>query len=326
MATSSTAPSAPNRELEQGAWQLLAAGDTRCISQVETPGVQALLRRVREAAEGTAQPALASLEDLAQLLALWRPGAYAREREQAYLTARFGSQRPAVLHPALGPILGPTHGELLFADQVLEIVRLFGFSHAWADRLRRALATGRRAERYLLERELREAGKLRRWSDEQLNGVLALLQEHAGYLYAHGHALALAHHVVEQARRKLDPESSPVFFAEVLNNGGSTHYGLGAAIEEARQWGVLLLPPCVNRSTDRYAVVDSEALELLATAGQLSSTSGGIRVPLTAIRGLAPATVRHILQMRACLVRSPACWISCEGWNRTRSADASSRC
>jgi hypothetical protein len=44
---------------------------------------------------------MASLEDLAQLLALWWPGAYGKEREQAYLTARFGSQRPALLHPSL---------------------------------------------------------------------------------------------------------------------------------------------------------------------------------------------------------------------------------
>ncbi|MBV9322269.1 MAG: hypothetical protein JO352_00620 [Chloroflexi bacterium] len=70
---------------------------------------------MREAADGSARPPLASLEDLAQLLALWRPGAYAKEREQAYLTARFGSQQPAILHPSLAPILGPTFGELLYA-------------------------------------------------------------------------------------------------------------------------------------------------------------------------------------------------------------------
>jgi hypothetical protein len=45
----------PSDELKQGAWQLLAAGDTRCISQVETPGMQAVLRRVREAAEGSSR-------------------------------------------------------------------------------------------------------------------------------------------------------------------------------------------------------------------------------------------------------------------------------
>jgi hypothetical protein len=127
---------------------------------------------------------------------------------------------------------------------------------------------------------------------------LALLQEHAGYLYAHGHALALAQHVFQQACLKLDPATAPTFFAEVLNNGGSAHYGLGAAVEEARQWGVLVLPPCINRSTDRYTVVDPDAFELLA-AGSATSNSGAIRVPLTAIRGLRAETVRHILQMRA---------------------------
>jgi DNA polymerase III alpha subunit len=150
-----------------------------------------------------------------------------------------------------------------------------------------------------MERELKEAAKLRRWTDEQINGVLALLQEHAGYLYAHGHALALAHHVVQQARRKLDPATAPAFFAEVLNNGGSAHYGLGAAVEEARQWGILILPPCVNRSSDRYAAVDPDSLELIASTAQAGSPSGGIRVPLTAIRGLGAGTVRQILQMRA---------------------------
>ena len=150
-----------------------------------------------------------------------------------------------------------------------------------------------------MERELKEAAKLRRWSDEQINGILALLQEHAGYLYAHGHALALAQHVFRQACLKLDPASAPAFFAEVLNNGGSAHYGLGAAVEEARQWGVLILPPCVNRSSDRFSVVDPDALELIAAAAQTGSPSGGIRVPLTAIRGLGAEAVRHILQMRA---------------------------
>ena len=44
------------------------------------------------------------------------------------------------------------------------------------------------------------------------------------------------------------------FFADVLNNGGSLQYGLGSAVEEARRFGVLVLPPCVNLSVDRFQV------------------------------------------------------------------------
>jgi helix-hairpin-helix protein len=62
---------------------------------------------------------------------------------------------------------------------------------------------------------------------------------------------------------------------------------------------VLILPPCVNRSSDRFSIVDPDALEFVTSAAPAGSASGGIRVPLTAIRGLSAGAVRHILQMRA---------------------------
>jgi len=224
----------PTDEIVQAAWRMIEAADTRCLSQVESPGFQGLLRRVREAS-GEAQtpgPSIGSLEDLAQLLALWRPGAFSKSLEQAYLVARFGGQRPSYFHPSLGPVLDPTHGVLLYADQVPDLLRLLGFEYQWADRFRRALATGRRAQRIDMERELKGAAQLRRWTEDQINALVALLQEHAGYLYAHGHALALAQHVLSQACAKVNPVTAAEFFAEVLNNGGSAHYGLGTAVEE----------------------------------------------------------------------------------------------
>jgi DNA polymerase III alpha subunit len=72
------------------AWRLLEAGDTLSISQVEGVAVRMLLRRAHELAELQSQGgrALESIEDLAQLLALWKPGAYNEDREQAFFDAR----------------------------------------------------------------------------------------------------------------------------------------------------------------------------------------------------------------------------------------------
>src|SRR4051794_34903086 len=76
-------------------------------------------------------------------------------------------------------------------------------------------------------------------------------------------------------------------------------YGLGAAVEEARRFGVLALPPCVNRSTERFAV-DADAPELqTALAAGSPGALGGLRVPLAAIRGLTPGAAQHILAARA---------------------------
>ena len=254
----------------QAAWRMIEAADTRCISQVESPGFQALLRRVREASRDgpSAGPAVSSVEQLAQLLALWRPGAAGQASEAAYLAARFGGQRPGYFHPALATVLDPTRGVLLYADQIAELVGVLGFDFAFADRFRRALATGRRARRIDMERELKKAAQLRRWTDEQFNALLALLQEHAGYLYGHGHALALAQHALTQACAKVNPATTAAFFCEALNNGGSAHFGLGAAVEEARRWGVLILPPSVNQSADRYEVEGNGAEDVQADRGR----------------------------------------------------------
>src|SRR5207253_8501094 len=64
--------------------------DTLCVAQVETIGMRMLLKRARSLAreQSYSAEALNSLEDLAQLLALWRPGAYAKDREQAYFEDR----------------------------------------------------------------------------------------------------------------------------------------------------------------------------------------------------------------------------------------------
>src|SRR6266849_8458371 len=177
------------------------------------------------------------------------------------------------------------------------MVKLLGFDHAWAERFRRAIAGGRAAGRDVMERAIREAGARQHWTKEQSNALVALLIQHVGYLHLHGHALAMAQHVFRQACLKVNPTTAATFFAEVLNNGGSIQYGLGSAVEEARRFSVLLLPPCVNLSSDRFAVEDSSPA-LMEAQDKGRGTVGAIRVPLTAIRGLGPEAAQHVLAVR----------------------------
>jgi len=222
-------------ETAAAAWRLLEAGDTLCIGQVESHGIRRLLLRAGEVRDehGSSLAVLKSIEDLAQLLALWRPGAWGKQREQAYLEARFGGVRPSYIHPSMARVLGSTAGQLLYVDQLLELIKNLGFEHGWAEQFRRVLATGRGVEqRTKLEQVLRAAASKQGWTAEQTTSLLGLLYEHVGYLYSHGHALQLARHAYAQACLKVSPATVAAFFAEVLNNGGSTHYGLGAAVEE----------------------------------------------------------------------------------------------
>jgi DNA polymerase III subunit alpha len=60
---------------------------------------------------------------------------------------------------------------------------------------------------------------------------------------------------------------------------------------------VVLLPPCVNRSTDRYEG-ESDTPEVLEAEEKSRHVVSAIRVPLSAIRGLITEAVQHILAMR----------------------------
>ncbi|MBV9175384.1 MAG: hypothetical protein JOZ81_35455 [Chloroflexi bacterium] len=52
----------------------------------------------------------------------------------------------------MAKVLDSTHGVVLYSDQLVELVKLLGFEHAWAERFRRAIAGGRAAGRDVMER------------------------------------------------------------------------------------------------------------------------------------------------------------------------------
>jgi len=54
---------------------------------------------------------------------VWRPGAYGgQEQEQAYFAVRYGGQAPEAIHPELTPLLACTSGQLLYANQLPELL------------------------------------------------------------------------------------------------------------------------------------------------------------------------------------------------------------
>ena len=129
MAMAGAAEAHPEDDLT---FAMLRSGDTSGVWLLESAGMRKLLR--------AAKPR--SLDDLAVLLGF----AYPYPEENARRVARRMSGREPIPYPlAVGhEVLGPTYGELLYQEQVMDLAqRLAGLSYAEADRMRRAL--GRRA-------------------------------------------------------------------------------------------------------------------------------------------------------------------------------------
>ena len=107
------------------------------VFQIESPAMRGLLRMMKAR----------TLEEMAQALALIRPGAAEYGSKELFIK-RLRKEEPVEYpHPALKPILGDTLGVCIFQEQVMQIAQVAGeMSLAEADIMRRSSAkfSGRR--------------------------------------------------------------------------------------------------------------------------------------------------------------------------------------
>jgi DNA polymerase-3 subunit alpha len=244
---------------------LLARGDTLGVSQLETPGMRLLLRQLRPR----------SLSDLAQALAVMRPGACGGK--ESFLRRRCGAEPPAYAHPALEDVLQENMGALLYDDDLIGVVEaLTGLSAPEADALRRRLADPRTAEEVgaafvgLCEK----AGVARPTAD----AVLGQLLPFRGYSFCKAHAVSVA--VVAWQECHLKAHHPLAFWTAVLNNHQGA-YPKRVHAEAAKRAGLALYLPCANRSLPAF-----------------TQEVSGIRTGLGAIRAMDPAAAQAAVEER----------------------------
>ena len=102
-----------------------------------------------------------SFDDVAALVALYRPGPMAANMHRDYPELKNGRKELTYLHPDLEPILKDTYGLMLYQESVMRVAQKFaGYSLEEADNLRKACGKKIRA---LIARRAREVrGRLRR--------------------------------------------------------------------------------------------------------------------------------------------------------------------
>ena len=111
-------------------YKMLSDGDTVGVFQLQESGCRSLLRRL--------QPR--NIEDLAAVLALYRPGPMASNMHLDYADRRNGRQAVTYFHPDAEEILSATYGICLFQEQLMRVAQKFaGYSMADADILRKII-------------------------------------------------------------------------------------------------------------------------------------------------------------------------------------------
>src|SRR4029078_7138708 len=110
-------------------YSLLASGHTVGVFQLESSGMQRVLRKLRPR----------TLEDIAAVVSLYRPGPMGANAHELYARRQFVSLHEE-LDGSLGSVLGKTYGLIVFQEQVLQVLNIIcGWDYGEAELLCNAM-------------------------------------------------------------------------------------------------------------------------------------------------------------------------------------------
>lgn len=252
-------------------YELLQKGDTTCVFQLESNGMQRYLKQLKPT----------ELEDIISMVALYRPGPM--DSIPDFISAKQGKKKITYLHPSLKPILEKTCGVIVTQDQVLEIARSFaGFTYAQADILRKAV--GKKIKKLLDEQKekfIKGAKNTQKTDDKLAEKVWNFIEPFARYGFNRAHAAAYATIAYQTAWLKA---SYPVeFMSAVLTSEKADVERIAVLIEECKKMGIVVLAPDINESFMFFSVVPDKHQ---------------IRFGLLGIKNVGQNVVEAILQER----------------------------
>jgi error-prone DNA polymerase len=225
-------------------YELIAGARTVGVFQLESSGQRNLATRLREK----------TFEDIIAAISLFRPGPLQADMIAPFIRRRHGHEQATVPHPDLWPVLRRTYGVILYQEQVIETAAIVaGFSLAEADMLRRAMTHQRSLE------EMDELGRLfvdkaaaRGVPRDAADEVFRQLRGFAAYGFNKAHAACFA--IVCNASAWLKAHYPAEFFCGILNHQPMGFYSPRVVVNDARRWGLEILPVDVNASRRGFSV------------------------------------------------------------------------
>lgn len=249
---------------------LFRGGDTIGVFQLEGGPMRALIQRL----------APTTFEDIAALVALYRPGPMSTNMHTDYADRKNGRKAVRYYHPDLEDILAPTYGLMIYQEQVMRVAqRLAGYSLGEADTLRKAAAKKQR-DLMAEERSKFVAGCVSQGHPSNVGEkMFDIIEPFADYSFPKAHATGYG--LVAYQTAYLKANHPREYLAALLTSVKSNKDQTAIFLNECRQRSIDVLVPDVNASESDF-VVREEA----------------IRFGLSAVRNVGEGVVAHIVAAR----------------------------
>ena len=269
---------------DESVYQMISAGDTVGVFQLESGGMTSFLMNMKPQ----------NFEDIVAAISLYRPGPM--ESIPRFIQ---GKQNPAsvkYLTPKLEPILNVTYGCMVYQEQVMQIVRdLAGYSMGRSDLVRRAMAKKKhdvmaKEKEYFIHGKLNDDGTIDvpgavrlGVSEEAAEKLFDEMTAFASYAFNKSHAAAYGVVAVQTAWLKRHYLTE--FMAALINSVAGDSEKVAFYIEYCRRRGIRVLPPDVNRSEEKFSV-------------DFSGAEKAIRFGLNAVKNVGHNAVAALIAER----------------------------
>ena len=251
-------------------YKMLGTGHTLGVFQLDSTGMQALVRKLKPT----------RFEDISALLALYRPGPLGMDMHNAFADRKNGLQAVSFDHADLEPILGETHGVIVYQEQVMKIATdISGFSMSEADALRKAVGKKKRDLMEAQKDQLISGGVDRGYDRGFMEHLWGLIEKFAEYGFNKSHTVAYG--VVSYQTAWLKTHYPVEYMAALLTSVKNHKDNKPLYLNECRRMGIPVLPPDVNESRVDFTPREDEIL-----------------FGLSAVRGVGDGLVEHILNAR----------------------------
>jgi DNA polymerase-3 subunit alpha len=232
---------------DEATFAMLQRGDSIGVFQLEGGPMRSLMRSL----------APTGFDDVAALVALYRPGPMAANMHRDYADRKNGRQAVSYLHPDLEPILGDTYGLMIYQESVMRVAQRFaGYTLEEADNLRKACGKKIRAL-IQAEREKFVAGCVTQGYEKVLGTKLFdIIEPFADYAFNKSHSYGYG--LVAYQTAWLKAHYPVEYFAALLTSVKDDKDKTAIYLGECRTLGIEVLVPDVNRSAGEFTPLVGE--------------------------------------------------------------------
>lgn len=221
--------------------EVYASGNTIGIFQFESA----------EARQMSIDAHIDDIEDCIVVNSANRPGT--KNSFPEYCNNKLHPELIKCIHPDLEELFKKTRGILLYQEDSLHLFAYAGFDEVSQDQGRRAIGKKKKDVMESLYAKFAEGLRKKKWTEQQIEDVWALLSKQAEYSFNRGHAVAYS--LLSYLTAWLKVYYPVEFMTALLTAKSDRTEKLSGIINDCNRMGVKVLPPHINKSKFSFTAI-----------------------------------------------------------------------